>query len=270
MLTDTELEAIRRKLSARTGIDLSSYKSNFLQRKIAGRMFENHTDTFEEYFSLLDDSLEQQKLFMSLSINVTEFFRDPSLFEELQKNTFPALLSFKKQNSSRIIRIWSAGCASGEEPYSLAIILSEILKNNPEKFLLSITASDIDEKALQKAKQGLFPIYRTKNIKPEHLQKHFTKTNEKEYLINPELRENIRFLKHDLSHPIFPSSFDLIFCRNVPIYFSKEMQEVLFTKFYHALNRGGMLILGKSEALMTSIKDQFLMHNLSERIYRKI
>lgn len=179
MLIDTELEAIRRKLNSKTGLDLSTYKTNFLQRKIAGRMFENHTDTFEEYFSLLDDSLEQQKLFKSLSINVTEFFRDPSLFEELRNNTFPELFSFKKQNSSHIIRIWSAGCASGEEPYSLAIILSEVLQQNPEKFLLSITATDIDEKALQKAKQGLFPAYRTKNIKPEHLQKHFTKINKK-------------------------------------------------------------------------------------------
>ncbi len=248
-------------------IDVTQYKDNYIMRRLRVRMKATKCNTFKEYYEYLRTHPEEkEKLEETLTVNVTEFWRDITVYKEIQK----IIDNFVKDKSRKKLRIWSAGCSSGEEPYGVAIIVKEAMnKHNRKLFDAKITGTDIDKEVLAKARRGVYHIKQLKNLPPTIIQKYFTKLNEEEYMIKPEIKKIVTFKIHDLIKDPPLKNMDMILCRNVIIYFDKKIQAEIFLKFYEALNPGGFLILGKTEILHGKAKELFKTYNARERIYQK-
>jgi len=228
-----------------TGHNFSHYKRSTVLRRITRRMQMNQIDSLQQYLGLLKNrKAEVNALFSDLLIRVTNFFRDPEAFQELNKEIIPQL--FANRNGNELIRVWVAGCATGEEAYSIAILLDEYrstLNNAPD---FQIFASDIDENAINLARSGLYPESITSDISAKHLKRYFTQETNG-YRIKTDLRERVLFAVHNLlKDPPF-SNLDLISCRNLLIYLDRKMQELVFNLFHFAINPDGYLFLGLSE-----------------------
>jgi len=261
--------ALKAKILKDRGLDFGQYKPNYLKRRIAVRMRAHGVESYREYMKILDsDTLEYNKLMDCLTINVTQFFRDPATFEALEKVVLPQLVSDKQNRKSRVIRAWSAGCASGEEPFSLAILLSEVLGNKLRDFTVSIYATDIDEESLKKAERGEYEGLSMEGLKKEYLDRYFTYAGR--YKIKDEIKRSVRFKRHDLISEKALTHFDIILCRNALIYFSRDMQEKLFTQFHQGLNKEGYLVIGKTETLTVEAMKMFRAVDVRERIYQKL
>ncbi|AIJ05788.1 chemotaxis protein CheR [Methanocaldococcus bathoardescens] len=248
-------------------IDVTQYKDSYIMRRIRVRMKATKCKTFKEYYEYLKShSDENEELAETLTVNVTEFWRDITVYNEIQK----IIDEWVADRRIRKIRIWSAGCSSGEEPYGVAIILSEAMEKHKRKLLnVSITATDIDREILAKAKRGVYQAKQLKNLPPQIIEKYFIKLNDEEYMIKNTLKKFVRFQYHDLIKDPPLKNMDMVLCRNVIIYFDKKIQEEIFLKFYEALNPGGFLILGKTEILHGEAKKLFKTYNARERIYQK-
>lgn len=257
---DPQIEAIIKKAS-RFGFDLNHYKTTFLKRRIDVRLRTRGVHNYTEYSELLD-SAESGALFKSISINVTEFFRDKEVFAYLEKNFLPSLSDEK----SPTIRVWSAGCATGEEPHSLAILLNESCKKQDKSF--KVYATDISTNAVETAKKGVYPSISLKNLPPELLSKYFT-TKEDGNHISQEIKNNIVFNVADLTS--FEVRFlDVIVCRNVFIYYTKETQDMILKKFHNCLKDTGHLVLGMDEGIRAEQTKLFESINPRLRIYKKV
>ena len=254
----------------RYGIDLSGYKDNYLERRIKFRMKQLGIDTFNQYFKHLKEKgfEEIKELIDTVTINVTEFMRDLTPFITFMNVVLPDIANRKKRIGSKYIRFWSAGCSCGEEPYSIAICVLETL-NDDWNFV--IYATDIDEKCLKIAKEGVYDKKQLKNLKEEWINKYFEKIDNEKYKIKDFVKKYIRFKKHNLitEEPI-SKYLDCIFCRNVMIYFTEEQKEKVLKDFYDALVDGGYLIIGKSEFIPLKFKDKFECISLRDKIYRKV
>lgn len=225
----------------RTGIDLNAYKERQMLRRIRTLMSARGADNFVAYLSMLDRNPDCMHEFLErITINVSEFFRNPERFQELQERFFPLLLA----GGRRQLKIWSAGCAAGEEPYSLAIMLAENVPNQ----VIPVLATDLDKEALKEAKTGRYPAARLKNIPPDLKQRYFN-LEDGLYAVNPWLKSKVRFQRHDLLRDPYDNDFDLILCRNVVIYFTEEAKEALYTRFAQALRPGGILFTGATEQI---------------------
>lgn len=249
------------------GLDLSSYRQNFLYRRLRLRLFTTKAKDCLEYIALLKNAPEEYNNFLAaLSINVTEFFRDPDVFEAVGKDVLSALIARKEAQGNPSLRIWSSACASGEEAYSIAILVKESLKEKGN-FLVRIWASDIDTAALEKAKKGEYPAKELKNIDSEIIKKYFIPLDNNCYRLTDEIRQMVKFQHHNLFGE-FPFKFlDIIFCRNVLIYLDRKQTKDLFSSFSRLLNSGGYLILGKVEMLWD--RNLFAPVNLKTKIYQK-
>ncbi|MHC1635334.1 MAG: CheR family methyltransferase [Candidatus Methanospirareceae archaeon] len=267
------LDALKRKIYEKTGLDCSKYSNNYLLRRIRVIMNIkgiNFPYDYKKYIELLEKNpLEYTSLLDNITINVTEFFRDPETFDTFKNEILPEILSEKRRRKSKILRIWSAGCASGEEPYTISIILFETLGSAIKDFLISIYATDINKNALKKAKEGIYDASSLKNVPKPLIHKYFS-FKEGKYKIKEEVKKLVRFQQHDLFSGIKYSHFDVIFCRNVLMFFSTEYQRKLLLDFYHTLNDGGYLILGRAETIIGEIRDKFMCVNAREKIYKKI
>ncbi|XRO76725.1 CheR family methyltransferase [Methanocaldococcus sp. 10A] len=248
-------------------IDVTQYKDSYIMRRIRVRMKATKCKTFKEYYEYLKShSDENEKLAETLTVNVTEFWRDITVYNEIQK----IIDGWVADRTIRKIRIWSAGCSSGEEPYGVAIILSEAMEKHKRKLLnASITATDIDKEILAKARRGVYQAKQLKNLPPQIIEKYFIKLNDEEYMIKNTLKKFVKFQYHDLIKDPPLKNMDMVLCRNVIIYFDKKIQEEIFLKFYESLNPGGFLILGKTEILHGEAKKLFKTYNARERIYQK-
>ncbi|WP_423792167.1 CheR family methyltransferase [Methanocaldococcus indicus] len=248
-------------------IDVTQYKDNYIIRRLKVRMKATKCSSFKEYYEYLRTHPEEkEKLEETLTVNVTEFWRDITVYKELMK----IIDNFIKDKSRRKLRVWSAGCSSGEEPYGVAIIILESMKkNNRKMFDAKITGTDIDKEVLNKARRGVYHIKQLRNLPANIIQKYFTKLNDEEYMIKPEVKRLVTFKIHDLIKDPPLKNMDIVMCRNVIIYFDKKTQAELFLKFYEALNPGGFLILGKTEILHGKAKELFKTYNARERIYQK-
>ncbi|MES2681550.1 MAG: chemotaxis protein CheB [Bacteroidota bacterium] len=237
-------------LRQRSGVDFSYYKQTTVKRRIARRVLMSKTESLGEYFKFLKtDKSEQDSLFQDMLIPVTSFFRDPKIFEELSTNIFPAIL--KNKTPGEPIRIWSAGCSTGEEAFSLAICLSEFLGHRTAERQIQIFASDISEKAIAKARSASFIKKDTETLQTSHIEKYFTKNNGK-YQASKALRDMCVFaVQNFLKDPPF-AKMDLICCRNALIYMEPLLQKKALTNFHYALNQNGFLLLGKSETTASS------------------
>jgi chemotaxis protein methyltransferase CheR len=266
-ITDPELLALANKILADSGFDIRQYKERPLKRRLAVRMRACQAGSYEEYRQRLkDDPDEYTKLLDTLTINVTKFYRNIETYLAVYDKVLPIILN---ENKNKPIKIWSAGCSSGEEPYSLAIMWREFSEARGLLKDCSIYATDIDVKILEKAKNGVYPRSSMDEIPQKLIGKHFEVKNDK-YHLSQTIKEMVRFERLDLFSRYPYSEVDLIFCRNVLIYFSRQTQEEIFRKFAQALRQDGFLVLGKVENMFGQLKDIFASYDVKERIYRAI
>jgi two-component system, chemotaxis family, CheB/CheR fusion protein len=240
------LRRILAQLRARTGHDFSKYKRSTVLRRIARRMQVTRTDELKQYYDVLRESMEEaQALLSDLLISVTTFFRDRDAFEELQRTVIPRL--FKDNEEVESIRVWVAGCATGEEAYSLAILLLEEAAKHELRPAIQLFGSDLDARALTTAREGRYPPAIEADVSEERLRRFFTR-EEDSYRVRQEVRDIVLFAAHDLvKDPPF-SHVDLISCRNVLIYLDRDLQEQVCGTFHYALRPGGYLMLAASES----------------------
>ncbi|MGH8273983.1 MAG: CheR family methyltransferase, partial [Gammaproteobacteria bacterium] len=241
------LQKILVQLRTRTGHDFSHYKQSTVLRRVAHRMQMQQFGSLEAYLEALrSDPAETTALFRELLISVTNFFRDPEAFATLAKLVIPQIC--EKREEGATVRIWVPGCATGEEAYSLAMLLREACDELAQPPKLQIFATDVDERALDTARRGLFPDAIAGDVSEARLKRFFTR-NGSNFEVAENLREMILFARHDiLRDPPF-SKLDLISCRNLLIYLTTEMQAEVFQLFHFVLNPSGQLFLGSSESL---------------------
>lgn len=258
------------KISAERGIDLGHYRRPYLERRLAARLRVLDLHSYRQYSDRLDDDPnEYQALMDTLTINVTEFFRDKVVWDSLRRNVFRPLVEQKATGRNRTIRFWSAGCATGEEPYSLVMMLLDILGKDSSRYLISTLATDLDNDAIARARTAVYPNEAGKGIPPGY-QVRFTRAVDKErFEIMPEVRDLVRFSHFSLFDKPPMRVVDLIVCRNVFIYFDREQQARVLDNFYESLARGGYLVLGRSEKLSPEMAARLEPIDGKERIYRK-
>jgi two-component system CheB/CheR fusion protein len=262
-----DLATILGLLRARVKYDFSCYKKGTLTRRIQRRMGLQHIAEMGEYLARLrQDKEEVTALYKDLLIGVTNFFREGEAWQVLEKQVIDPLVD--EHDADAPIRVWVAGCATGEEPYSLAMVLTERLQQANKGCGLTIFASDIDQDALAFARAGVYPENIADDVTPERLRRFFTK-GEHTWRINKEIREAVVFAEHNVvSDPPF-SKLDLVSCRNLLIYLEPEVQKRILGMFHFALHDGGYLFLGNAE---TNTQQQDLFESVSRkwRIYRRI
>lgn len=266
MISEQNMETIEKIMLERLGKDLAQFKKPFLNRRINSRMRSVGVQNGSEYAKLLEsDTNEPSLLFRSFSINVTEFYRDAFVWQCVSSQIIPQII---KKNSTSPLRIWSAGCASGEEPYSLAILLKEALAAKNVKF--NIVATDINKDAIQRAKKGHYPSSSFKNLSANLITKHLVKVNNDMYEVNDTIKKLVHFEHGDiLSYQI--ERVDLLTCRNVLIYYDKPAQELIFKKFHRTLANDGYLVIGQDETMMGVESAKLFSCILPrERIYTKL
>ena len=227
------------------GVDFSEYKAPTFERRLARRMALRKVEVLQDYLDLLqEDPIEVRNLYEDTLIHVTSFFRDPEVFESLKAHAFPEIL--KHKSAGEPIRLWIAGCSTGEEVYSLGISLLEFLGKSASQHPIQIFGSDISEKAIEKARQGFFPIGSMKDVGDDRRRQFFTK-KDSGYRINQSVRDLCVFARHDLAKDPPFSKLDLVSCRNVLIYFGQLLQKRVLRIFHYSLNQGGVLLLGRTE-----------------------
>jgi len=259
-----ELKAI---IKRKIGFNCEDYKQPHLKRRLAVRLRATESKSYRDYTQmLLKDEDEVNKLKETLTVNVTELFRNPETFDSVRNNVLPELI--KQKGINKVIKIWSAGCSNGEEPYSIAIMLNEFLGHSIKKYNISIQATDIDDDSIAKAEMAIFQPKQLEKIGQERINRFFIK-KDNNYQVIDDVKRLVKVKRHDLiSGPKF-SGFDIIFCRNVTIYFEQKLQEVLYMNFYNALNEGGYFIMGKTETLVGPSTQLFKRFDLKERIFQK-
>lgn len=261
--------ALQRRILKEKGLDLSQYREKCLKRRIDVRLRATGAQTYLEYMAVLKrDPSEYDRFLDDLTINVTRFFRDKEAFKVIKNDVIGKMVSAKQRQNKRIIRVWSAGCATGEEPYSMGILFNEILGHKISRFLISIYATDIDPNILKKAKAAEYDDDSVSGIEGNMLRKYFRYDGK--YKLNEEITKMVKFKRHDLISDEPLTHMDIILCRNVLIYLSRDLQQKLFKKFGDGLNRAGYLILGKTESLIREPAKMFRHVNMKERIYQKV
>ncbi len=263
---DDSLRKIFAILQINTRVDFSNYKHGTLKRRIQRRMLVRRTDTFEAYAQYLRDNSEEiLSLYNDILINVTEFFRDPDSYKGLAEQVFPQLIKTKDLKSP--IRIWIAACATGEEVYSIAILLFEFLAEAGCRRPIQIFATDISEPCLQKARAGLYSESNLRGLSKERIKRFFEKVDGG-YKINKSIRQLCLFSKHDLNADPAFGKLDLVSCRNILIYFTPTLQKRIISVFHFALKIDGFLWLGKSEGIGGATK-LFTVMDKTHKIYSK-
>lgn len=261
------LKALTEKISRARGVCCEAYKERCLRRRLAVRMRARGVHTFEDYSQVLDaDAAEYDRLLDTLTINVTKFWRNAETWQALA----PYLVELWNARHGHM-RVWSAGCASGEEPYTLAVALAETARGLREDSLLErarIDATDVDRESLDRTRAGEFPAGTFSEMPDDLTRRYFTSGATRRPL--PALEQIVRVRRHDLTREPPPQPpYDLIVCRNVVIYFDRPMQERLFQTFVDGLVPGGILLLGKVETLVGPARERLKLEDPRERIYRR-
>ncbi|MFH1460644.1 MAG: protein-glutamate O-methyltransferase CheR [Candidatus Omnitrophota bacterium] len=271
-LSKEELQAfnyILYNLYCRRGVDFTQYRPKCLRRRVIVSMHDANCSSFVDFLSYLNSNPDfYDYLLDRITINVSEFFRNPETFEYVRKKVIPDIILRKKEIGRFNIRAWSAGCAAGEEPYSLAIIFKEILDFIKDDFTIDIFATDIDRKALEKAKLGIYTDNAFRELNPQQIKKYFDKLDGA-YIIKPAYKSIVKFSNHDMINQEPLSMIDLIFCRNVIIYFNRELQKKVYANFQKALVDYGYIVAGKTEGLIDVHEEAFERVDLGERILKK-
>lgn len=266
-LTDSEFSRFKEIVYREAGINLSDLKKALLQARLMRRMRHLKLDTYADYYQYLIDHYEEEvgNFVNAVTTNKTDFFREPKHFDYMTEHFLP---EFDRSGRNKM-RIWSAGCSTGEEPYTIAMVLHEYYSGRtmPD---IKILATDIDTQVLETGRNGTYPQNQIEDIPDQFLRKYFmrgTGGNEGLYRAKKPLRDMISFRRLNLHSETFPMAgpFDLIFCRNVIIYFDRESQRHLFRKFHQYLHPEGLLFIGHSENLNAVSKDFYLVSNTTYR-----
>jgi chemotaxis methyl-accepting protein methylase len=287
------LKLILNTLHERHGVDFSLYRETTLERRLARRMAATRSDSYEAYFSILEKHPEEYgHLARDLAIKVSRFFRNQHLFDLLSNDLCPCILNEKEARGDKSLRIWCAGCAFGEEVYSVAITLVECLqrmRKKVEDYNVSIFGTDIDGPALVRAGLGEYEVCAFREARQEIIDKYFILSEQTgsespegpsrktpAYRVVDTIRRLVHFSVHDLTSETRKSppagvvaNYDMILCRNVLIYFSKSLQKRAFSNLLSSLNRGGYLILGRAESIPEALESVLIPHSSSKKVYRK-
>ncbi len=260
---DALLDHVRRQ----RGLDCSQYKKSFLRRRFAVRMRARGIGTYQDYLAVLrSDSAEFDALLVALTINLSYFFRDSAVFEALRYAVLTSLVAKRSQAGRRRLAVWSAGCASGEEPYSVAMILADLLGPSLSKWDMQIHASDVDAGALARARQGVYRAVSFQDLRAGFVERYFVQNGDT-YTLQPAIRRMVTFQQHDLTTPPSLPHYDLVLCRNVLIYFAREHQEKIVRHLIHHLEPGGYLTLGMAEMLPLALYSRLEAVDGRLRIY---
>ncbi|MCD4694761.1 MAG: protein-glutamate O-methyltransferase CheR [Bacteroidales bacterium] len=272
-----KLKNILNLMKEQRGFDFSGYRASMLERRVQKRIYSTKCKDFDNYLEYLDRHPgELDNLIDVFTINVSRFFRNSLSFEYITKIIIPEMFLAKTVEHDNSIRIWSAGCSFGEEPYSMAIIIKEFLKKEDTSVKLNIFATDNDKKALLRASKGCYGFESIKKIKYGIFKKYFSKEGNK-FKIDQIIKRMVQFSFYDLldkNHLVPPDSifggFDIVLCRNVLIYFDLDYQKIIFNKLYKSLNKNGYLVLGEAEIPVEGFKHKFIRENKYCKIYRKV
>ncbi len=263
---DQNYQKVLALLRAEVGVDFRSYRDSTIRRRIERRMVLHMKDNLAAYIDFLQEQpSEVEELYQDILINVTSFFREPEAFEALKEFVFPEVLS--RRSGGGPLRMWVPGCSSGQEAYTLAMVAIEYLDQKNLHVPIQIFATDLSEKSLQKARDGVYPENIEAEISASRLRRFFTKTDGK-YQINKSLRDLCVFARQNVvADPPF-SRVDIISCRNLLIYLSPQLQKRVIPTFHYALNANGYLLLGASESI-GGFGDIFTQVDHGHRIYAK-
>lgn len=272
-LTDREFQLFRTLIFEKSGINLNEGKKELVRTRLGSRLRKGGFSTFKEYYNfVLEDRTGEElvSLLDAISTNLTSFFREINHFHYLRKVIIPEIVEKKKHGGAQELRAWSAGCSSGEEPYSIAFTVADVLDVH-RGWDVKLLATDISTKVLARAANGVYREDQVKTVPKEMSTRFLERTledGERHYVVKPEIRSLIQFKRFNLMTPTFPfrRGFDFIFCRNVMIYFDKPTQQALINKFYGSLVDGGYLLIGHSESL-TGVQHRF--RYMQPTIYKK-
>lgn len=243
-----------------TKIDLNSYKERQMKRRIDALITKRGMNSYPEYVNRLKtDPVAYEEFLNYITINVSEFYRNPEQWSHLENEVFPYLW----ERFGRELKVWSAACSTGDEPYSIAMLLSRYMPLSRIK----IIATDIDKGVLQKAQLGLYNEKSLKALPLEFIKQYFTKINDYTYQISDSIKSCVNFKQHDLLKDPYPSNCDLIVCRNVLIYFTDDAKDRIYRKFHASLNKDGILFVGSTEQIIQA--QQIGFQNFRSFFYKK-
>lgn len=252
-LSDDYFEKYRKLIYDASGIHFSNSNRTILESRLKERLKKSETPDLASYLDLIKRDKEEQKTLLdSVTTNLTRFFRNTAHFETFENYVIPDLIKAKQASGDKTVRLWSAGCSTGEEPYSLTMVLKEFL---PADFSIVVTASDLSLKSLMIAKEGFYPEAKVKSVPENYLKKYFTE-KQNGYQINQEIRDLIKFDYHNLKFDSGKKNLDVVFCRNVLIYFDEVAQKAVIDRFWSAMDDHSYLFIGHSESLF-GMKTQF-------------
>ena len=247
-MTDHELSEIRMLIEERTGIHFDESRERFLSTRVREHMHERgYTRVTELLRAVRKTNVEYDSLLERMLTQETSFFRYPAVYEAFEKRVLPEIHVSKFWKNPRTLRVWSAGCSTGEEPYSIAITIADSL-SFADAWNVEILATDVGKLALKTAGKGIYSGRSLSGVNEKQLAAHFTKVENK-FHVKPRLKKMISFAPMNLASPVYVGRMDLIFCMNVLIYFTEERRHSLVQRFYEALEPGGYLFLGHSESI---------------------
>lgn len=250
MLGMGDYEDFKEKVFQLTKIDLNSYKERQMRRRIDSLITKAKIQDYEHYVEALRTDKELLEEFVAyLTINVSEFYRNPDQWEIMEKQVLPYLFDKFGKN----IKIWSAACSTGDEPYTLVMVLSKFLPLDK----IQVVATDIDKQVLEKAQLGIYNEKSLKGLPVEFKNKFFTKINSGSYQVKDEIKKRVQFQQHNLLKDAYPSGCNMIVCRNVMIYFTEEAKQGIYHKFNEALKDEGILFVGSTEQIINPAAYRF-------------
>lgn len=245
-LSDGDFELYRKLIYDESGITFSATNRSILESRLKERLREKKLESLKEYYSLITRDKEEMKTLLdSVTTNLTRFFRNQAHFDAIEKFVVPELIKMKGTSAERKLRFWSAGCSTGEEPYTIAILLKEIL---PPGWAIEVVASDISLKCLMVGKEGFYADARIAGIPDNYLAKYFDK-KPGGFQIKDEIKKLVRFDYHNLKNDSGQRGLDVVFCRNVLIYFDEAAQKATIDRFWEAMASKSFLFIGHSESL---------------------
>jgi chemotaxis protein methyltransferase CheR len=268
---DPGYQALAARIAGAVGLDVGAYKDRCLRRRIAVRMRACGVHSYGDYLGVLDrEPGELERLLDALTINVTKFFRNRETWDWLADRVLPELLTSREGR----IRVWSAGCSSGEEPYTVVMLFAMVLERMSRSGWLErlrVDATDIDRASMDLARAAHYPIRAFSEAPPEVMGRFCLPVDQETVVVRPEVRAQVAVQRLDLLRdPPIAAPYDLIFCRNVVIYFDRETQERLMGRFTDALSPGGILVLGKVETIFGAARGRLELVEPRERIYRRV
>jgi chemotaxis protein methyltransferase CheR len=262
-----QFDAFLKEIATLLGLQWRPFKKEGIKRRLDRRIVEVGLSSFEQYLEKIrEDPSEQSSLAGILTVTISRLFRDHEVFKAIMTSVLPTLLKTKNRSG---LKVWSIGCASGEEPYSLSILWKEAFEKDWPAMRVTFLATDIDERLLMRAKSGRYKVSSLKEV-PEEIRRKYFESEEGLYLLNKGIRESVVFRRHDILREEPSSEIDIIFCRNLAFtYFSKDSQIEVLKKIAGCLKEGGYLVIGRDESLPLVYPTLFVPVFPEEKIYQK-